>query len=147
MTDDLQRQMDRLSEEITDPGEVLVRKYELCERIDHYDPLPSGEPDLELPPFDMRAHTEIWQDMIRLQEEGVYPSAFSLIRTPVIMLHGAYDPHPGQMIYSNLKQYIPQIEYHEWERCGHSPWNEKHIRDDFFSVLRQWLTQQFSIRE
>ena len=78
-------------------------------------------------------------DMVRLQEEGVYPSAFSAIRSPVLMLHGVYDPHPGQMIRANLESYLPQLEYHEWERCGHSPWNEKFVRDDFFTILHEWL--------
>jgi hypothetical protein len=36
--------------------------------------------------------------MIRLQDHGVYPAAFSAIRSPVLMLHGAVDPHPGRMI-------------------------------------------------
>jgi hypothetical protein len=27
-------------------------------------------------PFDRRAHVETWDDMVRLKEEGVYPSAF-----------------------------------------------------------------------
>jgi hypothetical protein len=35
---------------------------------------------------------------MRLQEIGVYPQAFETIRAPVVMLHGAAEPHPGEMI-------------------------------------------------
>ena len=80
-----------------------------------------------------------WEDMVRLQNEGVYPAAFAAIKSPVLMLHGAADPHPGEMIRASLAPYLPQLEYREWERCGHYPWLEKATHDEFFSVLRNWL--------
>jgi len=88
---------------------------------------------------DMRAQQETWNDMIRLQEEGVYPAAFAAIKGTVIMLHGAEDPHPGRMIHRSLQGYLPQIEYREWQRCGHCPWLEREARDEFFKVMRDWL--------
>ncbi|MCA1663419.1 MAG: alpha/beta hydrolase [Myxococcales bacterium] len=89
--------------------------------------------------FDARANQETWNDMLRLQAAGVYPAAFAAIDVPVLMLHGAYDPHPGTMIRDGLTPFIPQLEYREWERCGHYPWLEKHARDDFYRTLRAWL--------
>jgi pimeloyl-ACP methyl ester carboxylesterase len=55
------------------------------------------------------------------------------------MLHGAADPHPGQMIRASLAPYLPQLKYLEWPRCGHYPWLEKSAHDEFFSVLRTWF--------
>jgi len=89
--------------------------------------------------FDRRANEETWNDMVRLQAEGVYPAAFRAIRVPVLMLHGAYDPHPGDMIRDGLLPFIPQLEYRQWERCGHYPWLERYARDDFYATLRAWL--------
>jgi pimeloyl-ACP methyl ester carboxylesterase len=80
-----------------------------------------------------------WEDMVRLQNEGVYPAAFAAIKSPVLMLHGAADPHPGEMIRASLAPYLQELEYREWERCGHYPWLEKATHDEFFSVLRNWL--------
>jgi len=57
------------------------------------------------------------------------------------MLHGAYDPHPGKMIYDSLKPYLPQLEYKEWEKCGHYPWREKYAREDFYSFMKKWIMQ------
>jgi pimeloyl-ACP methyl ester carboxylesterase len=91
--------------------------------------------------FDAKAHDETWNDMIRLQNEGIYPAAFSAIVSPVLMLHGAYDPHPGSMIRDSLLPHLPQIEYREWERCGHSPWRERSVRDEFFQTLGDWLAR------
>jgi pimeloyl-ACP methyl ester carboxylesterase len=147
-TDELRLRLELLAKKTDDPGELLCKQYELSRYIDIFDPIPTtGEPSEEpYPPFDMQAHTETWEDMLRLQDEGVYPSAFSAIVSPVIMLHGAYDPHPGRMIYASLKPHIPQIEYQEWELCGHSPWIEKHARDDFFSFLHQWLAEKLQRR-
>jgi pimeloyl-ACP methyl ester carboxylesterase len=82
--------------------------------------------------------------MVRLQGEGVYPAAFAAIKSPVLMLHGAADPHPGEMIRASLAPYIPFLEYREWERCGHYPWLEKATREEFFSVTRKWLAERLS---
>ncbi len=88
---------------------------------------------------DERGRHETWDDMLRVQADGVYPAEFRAIRSPVLMLHGAYDPHPGAMIRDSLAPFIAQLEYYEWERCGHYPWREHHARDDFFARMRAWL--------
>jgi len=98
--------------------------------------------DQEVDESEPGTSSETWDDMVRLQTEGVYPSAFAAIKSPVLVLHGIVDPHPGQMIRASLEPYIPQLEYREWERCGHYPWLEKATRDEFFSVLRTWLASR-----
>jgi pimeloyl-ACP methyl ester carboxylesterase len=133
-----------------DPAARARMREILDERIDDplraplydFDPLPPERPDPSLPPFDAQAHRETWADMLRLQEAGVYPAAFAAIRSPVLMLHGAYDPHPGGMIRASLAPHLPGLEYREWERCGHSPWRERQVRDEFFVVLRDWLARR-----
>ena len=74
----------------------------------------------------------------------MYPVAFAAIDAPVIMLHGAADPHPGRMIRASLEPYLPQLEYIEWEACGHEPWREKATRGEFFAVLREWLVRRLT---
>jgi len=111
---------------------------------DAYDPLPIGNETLESEPFDMQGHTETWQDMLRCQDTGIYPQSFSSVKAPVIMLHGADDPHPGTMIQNTLKKYIPHLEYYEFPRCGHDPEIEKYAKDNFFAVLSSWLKKHWS---
>ena len=55
------------------------------------------------------------------------------------MLHGADDPHPGPAIRDSLRPHLPQLEYREWDRCGHYPWLERAAREEFLVVLREWL--------
>ena len=116
-------------------------KHKLIERAYSYDPIPvSDQLDLD-EPFDSRAYTETWNDMMKLQKEEYYPSAFSRIKAPVLMIHGDYDPHPGEMIYARLKTYIPQLEYYKLTNCGHFPWQERRARKQFFMILSNWLLQ------
>lgn len=93
-------------------------------------------------PFDAKAYKESWEDMIRCQEMGLYPGAFSKILSPVIMMHGSYDPHPGRLIRDSLKPVLPQLEYHEFERCGHQPAIEKYAKEEFFAVMHGWLMEK-----
>lgn len=133
----LRERLERIETDILDPGERLREYYRLTEPLYTYDALP-GEPE-PAPEFDLRGHTETWDDMLRLQETGVYPAAFGAITVPVLMLHGAYDPHPGRMMRDGLARYIPHLEYREFERCGHSPWRERYAEREFFQTLTEWL--------
>jgi pimeloyl-ACP methyl ester carboxylesterase len=127
----------------TDGLTPAVAERSLRRALYDYAPIEPSPQDVD-EPFDLRAHTETWDDMLRLQREGVYPAAFAAITSPVLMLHGAYDPHPGRLIRDGLKRHIPQLDYREWERCGHSPWTEHFVRDEFFATLRDWLTRNLS---
>lgn len=128
----------RLETDYPDPIERYIRKYEILRPTSTFSP--DAAPHDPMPqPFDKQAHGETWSDMMRLQKEGYYPAAFAAIRSPVLMLHGAYDPHPGGMIRDSLLPYIPHLEFHQWERCGHSPWEEPEVRDEFFATLKEWL--------
>ena len=139
---DLKRRLDNLEEEIADPGKRAKKRRELTEKLYLFDPIESDSHQSDDAPFDLTAHTETWEDMLRLQAEGVYPAAFAAIKSPVLMLHGRHDPHPGQMIRASLERFLPQLEYRELDRCGHSPWLEKHVAEEFFAVLRTWLSMK-----
>ena len=137
--DNARRRLDQLREQFS--NDRLRSQGKLIQELDSYEPIPT---DAEFGVVDKRAYQETWQDMMQLQEQGVYPSAFASIREPVIMLHGDYDSHPGGMIRASLEPHIPQLEYREWKRCGHYPWREKVVRNEFVAVLREWVTQRFT---
>jgi pimeloyl-ACP methyl ester carboxylesterase len=110
----------------------LVESYELLEDI---------ESDRDELPTDARGHDETWQDVLRLQREGIEPKRFSSIKAPIMLLRGDSDPHPGASTRDLLRQYIPQLEFLELERCGHEPWRERYARDTFLATLRVWLNR------
>ncbi|HSN24721.1 MAG TPA: alpha/beta fold hydrolase [Kofleriaceae bacterium] len=105
------------------------------DRAYHVDPLPPDPLDATVVDHDSRHGT--WNDMLRLQAEGRYPAAFAAITAPVLVVHGADDPHPGAMIRDSLP--IPQLVYRELPRCGHYPWHERHARAEFISLVRDFL--------
>jgi pimeloyl-ACP methyl ester carboxylesterase len=141
MDDALRERLEHLPREIPDPDERFRVIGELLLPLYSYEPAAT---ELGLDTCDARGYHESWQDMLRLQAEEVYPAAFVAIRKPVVMLHGAFDPHPGRLIRASLEPHLPQLEYHEWERCGHYPWLERAVRDEFSAVLRQWLARRFT---
>ena len=142
LTGDLRRRIERLARDIPDPDARLAALGDLVRAVYAYDPI---DDDPEPARCDARAHQETWDDMLRQQDAGVYPAAFRNIEAPVLMLHGTYDPHPGAMIRDGLKPLIPHLEYHEWERCGHYPWQERGARDAFYARLTAWLARHLEI--
>jgi pimeloyl-ACP methyl ester carboxylesterase len=139
LDDRLRQRLERLPRDIPNPDARLRAMGDLILPLYSYE---LGSTDLEVEACDARAFQETWDDMVRLQETGVYPAAFAAIEAPVLMLHGAADPHPGPMIRASLASHIPHLEYHEWQRCGHYPWLEKAVRGEFFTLLCEWLARQ-----
>ncbi|HKD66061.1 MAG TPA: alpha/beta hydrolase [Candidatus Binataceae bacterium] len=137
MSQAVRSRMQRLADDFPDPDERLRASADLLAPLYSYD-LEQGESE-ELR-CDAEAFEQSWQDMLRLQQMGVYPACFADIRSPVLMLHGAHDPHPGRMIRAGLQPYLPHLEYQELARCGHYPWRERAARAEFFAVLRRWLS-------
>jgi pimeloyl-ACP methyl ester carboxylesterase len=82
---------------------------------------------------------ETWQDVLRVQSDGIEPAAFAAITAPVLMIHGDDDPHPGRATRDTLQRHIPHLEYHQLRRCGHTPWLERQARDLFLATLRYRL--------
>lgn len=119
-----------------DPDVQLERAGALIQRATSVAPVAGESNPLRC---DARGNHETWSDLLRLHDEGTYPAAFSAIRCPVLMLHGAEDPHPGVLIRDSLTPVLPQLEYVEFPRCGHYPWLELHARDVFLAGLRAWL--------
>lgn len=135
MTDGMREQLEAVARDFTEADARLRKIAEVSLPLDMFDPISP----VVLPECDARAHEETWNDMVRLQEEGTYPAAFAAIECPVLMLHGAMDPHPGTMIRDSLARHITQLEYHEWQNCGHYPWLERAVGDEFYAVLEAWL--------
>ena len=131
-------QLAAIAGRIKDPDARLRARAEILLPCYCHDPITL---DFEDEVVDARAHEETWGDMLRQQEAGVYPAAFAAISSPVLMLHGKQDPHPGRRVRGSLLRYLPQLEYIEWDDCGHYPWLERAVGEEFFSTLEQWVSR------
>jgi pimeloyl-ACP methyl ester carboxylesterase len=136
MTDDIRAELEQAAQ--LAPDERLKATARAMNGIYSYDPISLPHQQDEI---DAQGRDETWEDMLRLQENGTYPGALSTIDAPVLMVHGAFDPHPGRLVFTSLQPFVPQIEYRELERCGHYPWLERTAADTFFSVVRGWLRE------
>jgi pimeloyl-ACP methyl ester carboxylesterase len=132
----LKARIEHLDREGLDDDEVLRRNAELLLPAYSQDLITT---DLEHTAVDARGNKETWSDMLQLQATGVYPQSFARIEAPVLMLHGALDPHPGPEIRASLAPYIQHLEYHEWPDCGHYPWLERSTRGMFYERLTSWF--------
>jgi pimeloyl-ACP methyl ester carboxylesterase len=136
---DLRDRILQASSDAADPADQFIRTFKLTRHLYDYEPVnPYGDEE-EFEPFDIRAHEETWNDIRRLLDDGTYPGAFSAIKSPILMLHGNYDPHPGEMIRDSLLAFLPQLEYRGYEACGHCPWIENSVREIFFTDTCEWL--------
>lgn len=108
---------------------------EVTLRTDSFDLIGANEVDR----IDVDAGEASWNDMISLQEQGVYPAAFAAIEAPALLVHGDYDPHPGALVRDSLQPFVRNLEYVEIPRCGHYPWLERHGRAPFFKLLHDWV--------
>jgi pimeloyl-ACP methyl ester carboxylesterase len=138
---DLRARLSRLESSIPDANARLEAKAALLLPVYSYD---VAAADLDLSSADARSNRETWSDMVRLQEEGVYPYALRSIEAPVLMLHGSVDPHPGRLIHRSLLPHVRRLEYHEWAECGHYPWLERSVREAFYERLKSWLRTRSS---
>jgi pimeloyl-ACP methyl ester carboxylesterase len=132
----LRERFDALDREVADPDERLRVMGNLLLPVYSHEPAVTG---IVAARCDARGYREAWGDMLRLQAEGAYPAAFSAIASPVLMIHGAEDPHPGEMIRASLAPHVARLEFRQLARCGHYPWIERHAREPFLSLLTDWL--------
>ncbi|HWM85459.1 MAG TPA: alpha/beta hydrolase [Kofleriaceae bacterium] len=92
----LRPRLDALAEAFPDPAERMIEEWALEKAMYDHAPIEAAHDDEAGEPFDIVAHTETWDDMLRLQQARAYPAAFAAIASPVLMLHGAQIPTLGR---------------------------------------------------
>lgn len=121
-----------------DPDARLAALGALSVQIDSVDPIAeAGSTEA----CDARGYEQTWKDALRCQAEGLHPAAFAAIDVPVLMLHGEQDSHPGALIRDSLRPCLPQLQYHAWAGCGHYPWLERAVGDQFFARVLEWVAE------
>ena len=120
----------RLSGQLDDPD--AVRRFdELLARTDAVAPL-TAEPAVA---FQADVHQAVWGEAEQLRVSGALVTLASDISCPVVVLHGADDPHPVECVVEPLRRRVDHLEVVVLDRCGHIPWNERWARDDFLAQL------------
>ncbi|MEI6513502.1 MAG: alpha/beta hydrolase [bacterium] len=118
----------------TNKDSLMARLGALFEKADTYDPLPLETVTVEC---QYEVHTKVWLEAARLRKSGVLLKLGERIQSPVIGIHGDYDPHPAVGVEKPLSAILSDFRFILLQRCGHEPWAERHARDRFFKILKQ----------
>ncbi len=120
-----------------DDGETLLRLRELIEKADSYDPLPDEEAHrAEIQP---EMYRRIWGEARDIRQSGELIELAEFVESPVVAIHGSYDPHPAEGVREPLSQALEDFRFVLLEKCGHTPWLERKARDKFYAILEGLL--------
>lgn len=128
----------------TDRDAIMAELGAISEVVDAFAPLDSMELDSlahedDALPVSYEIHTYVWSEAQALRARGGFLEAARRIACPVVAIHGDYDPHPVGGIREPLAPLLRDFRFILLDRCGHTPWHERHARDDFYRILRQEL--------
>jgi len=110
----------------------FARFGEIIGRADSFDPVPDAAESIVCrhEPFE-----RVWDEMHAMRKSGKLLSLGTQVVCPVVAIHGDYDPHPVDGVREPLGRVIKNFRCIVLEKCGHTPWTERHARDEFFSRL------------
>lgn len=86
---------------------------------------------------DSRMHNCIWSEAAALRTAGDLLAAFQRIRSKLYLIQGAVDPHPAEGVIRPLEEKEISCETYILERCGHSPFQERYAKEEFYRILLQ----------
>ncbi|WP_320053201.1 alpha/beta hydrolase [uncultured Acetobacteroides sp.] len=129
---DAEALMVQLSNENSDV-KVLERFGKLMTMADSYDYLPDLDCSVVL---NLAIHTSVWKEAAQLRDTGELVGCASKIKCPVVAFHGDYDSHPMVGVEQPLSERLSDFKMVKLAKCGHTPWNEKYAREEFFRLLK-----------
>ena len=128
---------------LANPGEgnhddVLGEFGALMSNTDDYDALPGGDGSAGCR---QEIFSGVWPQAAAMRASGELMQAVARVNCPVVAIHGQHDPHPWQGVKEPLERTLHQFRFHLLPRCGHTPWRERHAREEFYRLLRAALEQ------
>jgi pimeloyl-ACP methyl ester carboxylesterase len=117
-----------------DKNRLLSRFGEIISKADELSPLEPGDESIWCR-YDI--YESIWPEAAEMRRSGKLLEFAGAIKCPVAAIHGDYDPHPAEGIREPLSRLLPDFRFILLEQCGHTPWNERFARDEFYRMLRR----------
>lgn len=119
----------------TTKDEDLARLGALSSKSDDFDPLPWETRAEDEVPCDGARFQGVWAAAAEMRRTGELMERVWRIRCPMVAIHGDYDPHPAEGVRKPLSAALPTFRFVLLERCGHTPWLERHAREAFYEAL------------
>lgn len=108
----------------------------LMEKADTFDALSEKEESIVFQP---EIYKKVWAEASQLRKSGELLQMGNRIASPVIAIHGEYDPHPADGVREPLSRILKDFHFILLEHCGHTPWKEKQAKDIFYQALEKEL--------
>lgn len=142
LSEEKRKEVHSLVETLNDPkvrdkNTPLARLGDLLIRADSYNPLTFNTEILEC---QYHIHTSVWKDARELRTSGKLLELGKQIQSPVVAIHGDYDPHPSEGIQKPLSSILKDFKFILLKNCGHLPWIESESREKFFRILKKELS-------
>lgn len=108
----------------------------LMDKADSFSPLSSVDEDVDFQP---EIYSSVWEEAAKLRLGGKLLNYGKLIKCPVTVIHGEYDPHPFEGVKKPLSKVLKNPKFILLRKCGHHPWKEKEAKSEFYKTLRKEL--------
>lgn len=125
------------SDGIEKKDEKLARLGELVEKSDNYDTEEIKTDSTDRVKVEGNTYQQVWDEAENMRRSGQLLKYGAKIKCPVVVIHGDYDPHPAEGVREPLSRTIRDFSFHLLEKCGHTPWKERHAREEFYRILKK----------
>lgn len=134
-------ELEKINKSLADPkcvdkNQCLKKFAQIIFQADSYDPIVFESLPIE---FQYELHLKVWEEAKFLRESGQLLTYAKTITSPVLVIHGDYDPRPFQGIRDPLSKVLQNFRFVLLKNCGHYPWYEKRAKDSFYKILEEEL--------
>ena len=128
-----------LSNPATDVQDILLARLgDLAFKADIFDVI-SGRGDEPEHGQHGGIFQSVWDAAANLRKSGELLGYGKHILCPVIAIHGDYDPHPAAGVEEPLSTVLKDFRFVLLEKCGHTPWIERHAQEHFYRIVKEEL--------
>jgi pimeloyl-ACP methyl ester carboxylesterase len=144
LTPDERAEFDGILQALSDPetedtSPLLARLGMLSSKTDAYDAVEAETMEGDWIPPQGEIFQGVWREAAAMRRSGRLLALAKDVRCPVLAIHGDYDPHPAEGVREPLTRVLDQFRFVLLDRCGHTPWTERHAWRQFYAVLQEEL--------
>jgi pimeloyl-ACP methyl ester carboxylesterase len=118
-------------------NDTLRRFGELMTIVDSYNYV---QVENEMLKYDMSVYQPVWAEASGFRDSGELIKCAERIECPVVAIHGDYDPHPAEGVEKPLSRALIEFKMIRLEKCGHTPWKERYVKETFFKILKEEIS-------
>jgi pimeloyl-ACP methyl ester carboxylesterase len=120
----------------TDKDALLAKLGALVAKSDKYAHIEDAdEPGTLNVNVDGEIYQRVWTEAAEMRRSGELLRRVRDVRCPVVAIHGDHDPSPADGVSEPLSGVLRDFRFVLLPRCGHTPWNERFAREEFYRVL------------